>query len=100
MGNASDIYDALVEHGPLTFETSDGVVVTADGYWIKGEEVGCTARAWWNGTDELPVDNPYSFVNPPIVVADGSSVHDPLAAFAECLGTVVVEVAKSLGWSR
>lgn len=66
------------------FTATDGdLVVVASDAGLSGSMVTVTLAATRAG-DELALDNPYHFVNPPLAFVDGTAIIvDPEAAAAE-----------------
>lgn len=66
---------------------------------VRGDVLSCrVAASDTRGT--LPLDNPYEFVNPPVMVTKSGRglVEDPKIAFQRALGDVVLYVARREGW--
>jgi len=95
-----------------------GIHFQISGVFASGPAVTCTVAAWTGSGAKrvnLPTDNPYTFVNPPLMVPDGGTrvVTDPdgisqtvdtftrndLAAAQQIVYDVVTAVAKCLGWT-
>lgn len=86
---ASAAYNSLPANRTVAF-SMDGVTIRAHGFSLDGKSLACTIEAQRGGTS-LPVDNPYTFVNPPLMVPDGEGFrHDPLEAVKRMLYDAVV----------
>lgn len=68
----------------------DGLTIDVNYARLHGSMVTMTLSASIGG-NRLKLDNPFTFVNPPLGIADGDDVIvDPEAALAEMLFNVVV----------
>lgn len=114
---AAAIYTALAGNRPLVF-TLDGVTIRADGFAVDGPAITCTVVSATKNGQDLPLDNPYTFVNPPIMAPDGGTRQMPvnsrggtrnitvptyqrneLASMRRILYEAVVYVASRNGWT-
>lgn len=100
--------------GPFSFSLN-GINFSVQNVQAIDNRVICSGVTAWTGTGSkrvyLPVDNPYIFVNPPLLIPDGGTTIDPttgltvatftrndLAAAKQILYDAVTNVARRLGW--